>query len=80
MPFDLQPCLKGDLLEVRPLREDDLAALYAVAADPLIWEQHPRKDRYQQEVFKRFFQDSLDSHGALVVIDPKEHRIVGSSR
>ena len=80
MPFDFQPCLQGGLIELRPLREEDFGDLYAVAADPLIWEQHPEKDRYQEEVFKGFFQDALDSHSALIVIDSKVHRIIGSSR
>src|SRR3954463_9576163 len=39
-----QPTLAGDLLELRPLGEDDWAALFAVASDPLIWEQHPDSD------------------------------------
>ena len=80
MPFDLQPCLHGGLLELRPLREEDFGELFAVAADPLIWEQHPNKDRYQEEVFKGFFQDALDSQSALTVIDSKDTRIIGSSR
>jgi hypothetical protein len=36
MFFDLQPVLKGELLELRPLRAEDFHDLYAVAADPLI--------------------------------------------
>jgi hypothetical protein len=40
MPFELQPTLKGTLLELRPLRAEDFDALFAVAADPLIWEKH----------------------------------------
>jgi N-acetyltransferase len=60
MSFDLQPVLKGDLLELRPLRREDFQALYAVASDPLIWEQHPAKDRYQEEVFHAFFRDALE--------------------
>lgn len=80
MPFDFQPRLRGDYLELRPLHEDDFGELYAVAADPQIWEQHPNKDRYQQEAFERFFQESLDSKGALAVIDVKDGRIIGSSR
>jgi hypothetical protein len=55
MPFDLQPILKGELLELRPLRAEDFHGLYAVAADPHIWEQHPIKDGYEEEVFKVFF-------------------------
>jgi RimJ/RimL family protein N-acetyltransferase len=80
MAFDFQPCLKGELLELRPLREEDFGDLYAVAADPLIWEQHPDKDRYQEEVFKSFFGEALDSHSALIVIDNEDRRIIGCSR
>jgi RimJ/RimL family protein N-acetyltransferase len=80
MPFDLQPYLKGDLLALRPLCPADFRDLYAVAADPLIWEQHPSSDRYQEEVFQRFFREALDSRGALIVLDAKDGRVIGSSR
>lgn len=78
--FDRQPTLLGDLLELRPLRQDDWAALLAVASDPLIWEQHPDSDRYQEGVFRTFFADALDSGGALVAIDRASGQIIGSSR
>ncbi|GAA4903865.1 GNAT family N-acetyltransferase [Streptomyces coeruleoprunus] len=80
MPFDLQPSLTGDLVAVRPLREDDFAPLYAVASDPLIWEQHPNQDRYEEEVFRAFFRDGVDSGGALAVLDAADGRIIGTSR
>jgi RimJ/RimL family protein N-acetyltransferase len=80
MPFDLQPFLKGELLELRPLRADDYHDLYAVAADPLIWEQHPASDRYKEDVFKVFFQGALESGGALIVHDLRDGRVIGSSR
>ena len=78
--FELQPHLVGDLLEVRPLRSEDWESLFAVAADSLIWEQHPARDRYQEEVFKEFFREALESGGAFVVIDRKTQEIIGSSR
>ncbi len=80
MPFDLQPTLKGELLALRPLRPEDFHELYAVASDPLIWEQHPSNDRYQEEVFKGFFREALESGGAFVAIDSKDGRVIGSSR
>ncbi len=80
MPFDFQPCLKGNIVELRPLQEDDLSALYAVASDPLIWEQHPVKTRSTQSGFKQFFEESLASGGALVVLDASNGEIIGSSR
>ena len=80
MSFDLQPTLTGDLLELRPLRPEDFDDLFAVASDPLIWEQHPIKDRYQEEVFKGFFREALESGGALIAIDSRDGRVIGSSR
>jgi RimJ/RimL family protein N-acetyltransferase len=80
MPFDLQPILKGDLLELRPLRAEDFEELYAVASDPLIWEQHPKSDRYKEEVFREFFRGALESGGAFVVVDSKTGRRIGSTR
>jgi N-acetyltransferase len=78
--FELQPQLVGDLLELRPLRSEDWESLFAVASDPLIWEQHPAHDRYQEEVFREFFREALESGGAFVVIDRKTQQIIGSSR
>jgi N-acetyltransferase len=78
--FELQPILKGNLLTLRPLRPDEFPALFAAASDPLIWEQHPCSDRYQEDVFKRFFRDAIESGGALVVIDNKDGQVIGSSR
>jgi N-acetyltransferase len=79
-PFDFQPTLKGALVELRPLRPDDAGELFAVASDPLIWEQHPVRDRYKPDVFGAFFRESLASQGALTVFDRKDGRIIGSSR
>jgi RimJ/RimL family protein N-acetyltransferase len=80
MPFNLKPHLEGELLQLRPLQPEDFNDLYAVAADPLIWEQHPSRDRYQEAVFKNFFAEALASGGALLAIDQKAGRVIGSSR
>lgn len=80
MTFDLQPTLRGTLVELRPLRPDEFDVLFAVASDPLIWEQHPSWDRYKPDVFAQFFSDALKSGGALVAVDRKDGRIIGSSR
>jgi N-acetyltransferase len=75
-----QPVLNGQLLELRPLQPEDFYELYAVASDPLIWEQHPHNNRYQEDVFRKFFDDALASGGALIVIDSETGRVIGSSR
>jgi len=78
--FTCQPVLKNELIELRPLAAEDFDALYAVASDPLIWEQHPARDRYELTVFQKFFRESLVSGGALIAIDPKTRQVIGSSR
>ena len=80
MPFDSQPTLLGTLVELRPLRPEDHDDLYAVAADPLIWAQHPARDRYRESVFRQFFDEALASGGALLAKDAGTRRTIGSSR
>jgi N-acetyltransferase len=77
---DLQPTLEGELLTLRPLREEDFQDLYAAGSDPLIWAQHPVSDRYKPDVFAAFFREALESRGALIAIDKANGRVVGSSR
>ena len=78
--FDSQPVLKGKLHELRPLRPQDYQGLYAVASDPLIWEQHPVNNRHEESVFQALFAESIESGGALVAIDVAGQQIIGSSR
>ena len=78
--IDLQPTLTGDLIELRPLRSVDFDALFSAASDPLIWEQHPESDRYQRDVFQKYFDGALESKGAFAIIERKSGRIIGSSR
>ena len=80
MDFDLQPFLESNLVVVRPLQVLDFVALYKVASDPLIWEQHQNKDRHTKENFTQFFNEAIDSKGALVILDKKNEEVIGSSR
>lgn len=80
MQFNLQPNLSNQLIEVTPLSRFDFDALYAVANDPLLWEQHPNKDRYKKEVFETFFKGAIESGGAFLVKDAKTKNVIGSSR
>jgi N-acetyltransferase len=80
MAFDLQPYLKGELIELRPLAPEDWDELFGVASDSLIWEQHPEPDRYKEGVFRVFFKEALESGGAFVIIDQKTRHIMGSTR
>jgi N-acetyltransferase len=80
MDFDLQPTLHGHLIDVHPLQPGDFESLFAAASDPLIWEQHPERDRYKREVFQKFFDTAMECKGAFAVIDRKSGRVIGSSR
>ena len=78
--FEYQPVLTGDLVELRPLAAEDYEALYEVASDPGIWEQHPARDRFEEPVFREFFREALASGGALIARDTADGRVIGSSR
>lgn len=80
MEFDLQPTLGNHLVILRPLETSDFEALYAVASDPLIWEQHPNPLRYQRPVFANYFQGAMESGGALLAMDAVDRAVIGSSR
>ena len=76
-----QPVLLADeRLTLTPLRAEDFESLYAVAADPLIWEQHPNPDRHRRDVFTTFFAGAMASGGALLIRDRSSGEILGSSR
>jgi N-acetyltransferase len=78
--LDLQPTLENELVLIRPLLEQDFEPLYQAARDPLIWEQHAHPNRYKRNDFELFFRDSMDSKGALLIIDKKNGTVIGSSR
>jgi RimJ/RimL family protein N-acetyltransferase len=78
--INLQEILQDDLLRLVPLQATDFEKLYQVASDPLIWEQHPNKDRYRREVFATFFEGALESGGAYLILEKATTEVVGSSR
>ena len=80
MLLNTQPTLENDNIRLLPLGEDDFEALYEVASDPKIWEQHPNKNRWQREAFQNYFQGAIESKGALKIIDKTTGNIAGSTR
>lgn len=80
MSIDLQPVLENQTIQICPLDKKDFDLLYAVAADPEIWKQHPNKDRYKEEVFQNFFEGAIQSGGAFRVIDRSTGATIGSTR
>jgi RimJ/RimL family protein N-acetyltransferase len=80
MDFNLQPTLQDDLVQLRPLQEGDFEKLFAVASDPLLWEQHPIKDRYKREVFQIFFDGAVASKSAFLIYEKATGELMGSTR
>ncbi|WP_116789632.1 GNAT family N-acetyltransferase [Flavobacterium psychrotrophum] len=80
MSFTIQPVLENDSVILKPLEESDFEALYRVASDPAIWEQHPNKDRWKRDVFEVFFQGAIESKGAFKIIDKQTDEVIGSTR
>lgn len=79
--INLQPTdLKSELIALKPLKKDDFERLYLAASDPLIWEQHPDKMRYQLEIFKVYFDGAINSSGALIVLNSITEEVLGCSR
>lgn len=80
MSIDIQSVLENEKVILYPLQEEDFDALYAVASDPKIWEQHPNKDRWKKDVFKTFFDGAMQSKGAFKIVDKATDEIIGSTR
>jgi RimJ/RimL family protein N-acetyltransferase len=71
--------LESDLIKLLPIQPEDFETLYEVASDPLIWEQHPKKERYKREVFMRFFEHAITHRSAFLIADKATNKIIGSS-
>jgi len=76
----LKPTLQNSTIKIIPLKMEDFEKLYTVASDPLVWEQHPNKNRYRREVFENFFKGAMESGGAFLVLNNETNEVMGSSR
>jgi N-acetyltransferase len=80
MNFNIQPILGNEKVILYPLQEEDFEALYHVASDPKIWEQHPNKDRWKKDVFRMFFDGAMQSKGAFKIVEKATGNVIGSTR
>ncbi|GJM12718.1 MAG: putative acetyltransferase [Pseudohongiella sp.] len=78
--FDFKPVLEGPRVTVRPIRESDWEGMFAAAGNPEVWKGHPATNRYQEPVFRAFFDDALASGSAFTFVDRESDKIIGSSR
>jgi RimJ/RimL family protein N-acetyltransferase len=80
MQPNIQPILENESVILYPLKAEDFEELYHAASDPLVWEQHPNKDRWKREVFQSFFEGALQSKGAFKIVDKQTGEAIGSTR
>ena len=80
MKFGIQDTLENEKVILYPLTKNDFHDLYAVAKDPKIWEQHPNKDRWKNEVFSVFFDGAIQSNGAFKIVNKADGKVIGSTR
>lgn len=81
MNFDFQPThLHNEIVQLIPLQESDFDRLFELASNPLVWEQHPTPNRYQKEVFEKYYEGAILSKGAFIVLDSQTNDVVGCSR
>lgn len=65
---------------MRPMTPSDWDAAFAIGSDPLIWEVHPMHERWQEPVFRAYFDDGIASGGMLAAVDNTSGAMIGSSR
>lgn len=81
MSFNIQPThLKNELVSLQLLHQNDFDELYAIASDPLVWEQHPNKNRCERPVFETYFKGAIESQGAFLIKDVLTNKTIGTSR
>jgi len=78
--FNLQPELENELIRITPLTESDFERLFKAGSDPMIWEQHPDKNRYQREIFQLFFDAHVKSKSAFLIFEKNTNEPIGCTR
>ena len=59
----------------------DFDLLYEIASNPVVWEQHPEKDRWKRPVFSAFFQRAMENDlGCFTIRDKSAGIVIGSTR
>lgn len=77
---DFDWCLKNEFVTLVPLQKQHFDRLFAVASDPLIWEQHPNPNRFRLNDFTNFFKGAIDSDHAFLIIENASNEIMGCTR
>ena len=78
---DFTPQLQAEKFSLVQTKRADFDALFQVASDPLIWEQHPAQDRWRREVFSAFFEAGLSNElGCYTIVESQSRDVIGCTR
>lgn len=80
MKFDQQPLLENERVILYPLLATDFEVVFKLASDPAVWEQHPNKNRWKEEEFRKFFEGALLSKSAYKIVEKSSGKVIGSTR
>jgi RimJ/RimL family protein N-acetyltransferase len=73
--------LETNAFSLEQTTSSDFEPLYGVASNPVLWEQHPEKDRWKRSVFLTFFQGALENDlGCFTIRDKSAGVVIGSTR
>jgi RimJ/RimL family protein N-acetyltransferase len=73
--------LGNDLISLIQTETQHFGALYVIASNPVIWEQHPEYDRWKKEKFKLFFKSAISNKlGCFSILDKNSNQFFGSTR
>ena len=78
-PFNVN--LETNAFSLEQTTTTDFDPLYEVASNPVVWEQHPEKDRWKRPVFSAFFQGAIENDlGCFTIRDKSAGIVIGSTR
>ena len=73
--------LETNAFSLEQTTSSDFDLLYEIASNPVVWEQHPEKDRWKRSVFLTFFQGALENDlGCFTIRDKSAGVVIGSTR
>ena len=80
-PHAFNVSLETNAFSLEQTTSSDFEPLYGVARNPVVWEQHPEKDRWKRSVFLAFFQAALENDlGCFTILDKTAGVVIGSTR
>ena len=81
IPHAFNVNLETNAFSLEQTTSSDFDPLYEVASNPVVWEQHPEKDRWRRPIFSAFFRGAVENDlGCFTVRDKTAGVVIGSTR